>query len=754
MATLCITCLVISIVITLVFAINWGISINNKRGFLFGKKSKSNYSLVTPFNLLILGVFISATVLFIPVFHATLDPTGEVAMYFKIPLLSAHNALQLFTINANFDSIRDTINMFNGISSVLADFYTVYTAFYFILCPLLTAVVILSLAKGLYERWKYFRTCLVKKIYVFSELNENSIALAEDILVKHECIDEDVQQPLQMSASQPETQDTNNKQPKIKRIVLFANVTPKFQEENPELVARAKDMGALCLQNDITHIHLKSPKRKIYRKAYLIGLDEDDNTAKALKLIDIYKRKYNSPLTQIFVFSTTDENGILIDSVVSKPEAAEKNNDEEPQQNNCKQRKSKESKDKACNCKKCQEKEEQPLLIKVRRVIEKRNLIWTTLAKTEKELGFSNEDKLPIIFQNTIEANGKKDINLLIIGLGQYGMELLKTACWYCQMPDYRLHIYVFDKQGNCEQRVKSVAPELVELSHKDGAPIDEGEAFYQLHLDNRKIDVNEWNFIDKINSLPEITLAFVTLGWDKINIDTAIKLRRIFGKKAAENGMKVPPILTVVYDSEKTTNLNYGSLLKSNASDNDYGIRFIGDITSRYSLLNVEQLNLERKGMACHMHWAKVNQKRDENEPEPDFATLQQDWQENEKMYNTYEYCRMSSMAQAMYLEARSLLCNSSDTELLKQMEHNRWNAYMRADGYMVSPNETDEALRVENGDRKKKDTIAKIHPDLVNYNRLTKNDKEKDNMPDLPKLLAGYAEKSAKYNKVDSKK
>ena len=46
---------------------------------------------------------------------------------------------------------------------------------------------------------------------------------------------------------------------------------------------------------------------------------------------------------------------------------------------------------------------------------------------------------------------------------------------------------------------------------------------------------------------------------------------------------------------------------------------------------------------------------------------------------------------------------------------EHKRWNAFMRAEGYVY---------------HKKRDHIAKTHPDLISYHDLTELEKSKDNI------------------------
>ena len=697
MTVLCSICLCVSFAIAVLAIVNFIVSLHNKKGSI-GKIRLSKLSVVSPFHLLVLGMFVAATVMYFPVYATVFRSDATWAIVVKTPLLSAQNALQLFTINAGMDNITDTINTANGLSQTLVDVYTVYASIYFVVAPMLTAAFILSFVKGLYENWRYFKKSKVDKIYVFSQLNENSLTLARDILTNYKHIDEDAQE------------DTATNKTRVKRVIVFANVTQNVQDEKADLVSAAKELGAICLQKDISDVYLKSPKKRIYRKLYLISQDENENTSKALPLIAHCKKHYNFDTTHIYVFANSDESGILIDSVMPKL--------------------SDEIKD--------------PFNIKVRRVNEKRNLIWNTLRQSETDLQLTLPSKdvdnathkqMPLIFSSAKAFGETKYIDVLIVGMGQYGTELLKTVCWYCQMPSYRLRVHVFDRQSNCEEKVRSIAPELVQFNKISEDMVKLGEAYYDINFCNHAIDVHEASFADKIAELPNVSLAFVTLGNDKTNIDTSIKLRRIFGKIYADKGYKVPPILTVVYDSEKTESLEYGKLLKNDAKDGDYNIRFIGDVKTSYSLRNVEQNELEYVGLACHMHWAEVCVSHDD-ETLNDFAKLKADWQERESQYNTYEYNRRSSMAQAMHLMARTLLCEACSMDELIVNEHNRWNAYMRSDGYTVSPKVNDERLP--------KDTVAKIHPCLVPFAKLKDSEREKDSARNYLELVEAYEQKS----------
>lgn len=428
-----------------------------------------------------------------------------------------------------------------------------------------------------------------------------------------------------------------NRTDKRRRLVVFADVFEKEEEGNFELVTQAKRLGAICMRKDAVEIGLKRSKN-IYRKIFLISDDEDENINQALMIIEKCRNtpRYNHNKTQIYVFSGNAESEVLLNSIDNGA-------------------------------------------VKVRRVNENRNMIIDTLNNYS-------------VFQNARLVNGKKEVSVAIVGLGSYGMELLKTLCWCGQLPGYNITIHAFDKAPDGKAKVKNVAPELIEYN---GKRIN-GEPYYKIVFHD-KIDVESCKFQEELSKLPLVTSAFVTLGDDEMNIEAAMKMRVQFGRDAITSGKSVPPIFAVVYSISKTQAVSIGGL--KNMCDQDYGITFIGSILSRYSIATIEQNELEEKGKQCHLHWVDHT---DEARAEA-IAT-----------YNKYEYYRKSSMAEAIYLMCREKWVTESDPEVLAEYEHKRWSAFMRAEGYIGSSGE--------------KDNVAKTHPKLIPYQSLTPEERKKD--------------------------
>lgn len=426
-----------------------------------------------------------------------------------------------------------------------------------------------------------------------------------------------------------------NKTDKRRKLVVFTDVFEKDEEDNSELVSHAKRLGAICLRKDILEVGLKR-SNSIYRKIYLIGDDEDKNIQQALTLIEKCRNvpHYNTDKTQIYAFANSVDSEVLLDSIDNGA-------------------------------------------VKVRRINENRNLIIHTINNYS-------------LFKDARQVNDKKEISIVIVGLGAYGVELLKAVCWCGQMPGYNITIHAFDKDSDGAAKIKSIAPELIEYNGKEIT----GEPYYKIVFHDN-IEVRSYEFQESLSKINFISSAFVTLGDDELNIETAMRMRVQFGRDSISADKHIPSIFAVVYSMSKTKVASNGGL--KNMQDENYGISLIGCVKSRYSIASVEQSELETEGLNCHLYWVTHVDEADAIEK-----------------YNKYEYYRRSSIAEAIYLRFREKLISDCEPEILKEYEHKRWSAYMRSEGYI--------------GLGKQKDYISKTHPLLVPYQNLSAKEQNKD--------------------------
>ncbi|MBR4863205.1 MAG: hypothetical protein IKU07_01410 [Oscillospiraceae bacterium] len=321
--------------------------------------------------------------------------------------------------------------------------------------------------------------------------------------------------------------------------------------------------------------------------------------------------------------------------------------------------------------------------VKVRRINEVRSLVNRLLYEQGNVLFDSAK----------AGVDGNKHICAVVVGMGRYGTEVVKALTWFGQMDGYVLDIHVFDKDPQAEARFMALAPELMRKEF-NGTNIP-GEAQYSITV-NGGVDVKSAEFVRRIQALEDATYVVVALGADSANIDTAVDLRTYFAQVDC-----TPVINAIVHNSHQKTVLTG----IKNYRGQSYDITFIGDLETACSeavLLNSE---LEEDALRRHLKWGK------------------------EEEFWTYEYNYRSSVASAIHMKAR-IHCgipgaNKKEGELtveerdiIEVLEHRRWNAYMRTEGYVYSGSR----------DKASRNDLAKRHHDLVPFAALSEEDKRKD--------------------------
>ena len=555
---------------------NW---IKKKRG----KKTEETHKItfVTSFHKFLLSVFIAGMILFIPFYWTEFSGDFWLFRSLKTLLLSIHNMVRLFILDGDFEPIQAIIAQAQAGDSkelfkVVRYTYTTYAAAMYLIAPFLTAGFVLSLFKGVTEYMKYQFLYSADEVYLISELNERSIELAKDILDEERIARQaEKEKNEQKNKEGKKRKDARNR----KRIIVFAEVFDQSEERSFELISQAKSLGAFCFKRDIVDIGLKRKKinKDTEQKLYFIGENEDENVEQALLMIEECRKneKFNTPNTQFYVFSTTVESEVLIDSV---------DNGE----------------------------------MTVRRINENKNLVYATL----REPAVTKEPSDDFIFKHAIKEENLYKLRILIVGLGNYGIELLKTLCWSCQIPRHELEIYVFDKEKNARDRIARLAPDLIAHNGIREA----GNPYYKIVFGSEEIiqdeygervvdngmDVRTRGFFQRLDAISTgpITTAFITLGEDELNIETAMGLRTYFGQKAQQEGLsesykKMPNIYPVVYSPAKNRICANGLESYDHRS---FGITFIGNMEKRYSLDAIEQTDLSAKGEEVHLSYGGLN--------------------------------------------------------------------------------------------------------------------------------------------------
>ncbi|MCD8354633.1 MAG: hypothetical protein LUC47_10035 [Clostridiales bacterium] len=448
-----------------------------------------------------------------------------------------------------------------------------------------------------------------------------------------------------------------------KRVVVFTGVSDQGPEENLALAEEARRNKMILLKRDICAIAYEFHSKKKALYFFLLSEDEGKNTTQALSLLNRYKKREN---THLYVQSTNLEGELLLSS-------AEKGT------------------------------------VEVRRIDPDRSLIDRFLYDSGDEL-----------FTTARETENGKLISVVLVGLGRCGSNLLKALSWFCQMDGYHLQITAFDQDPLAEETLRVQCPEL--LSDQYNGVFRPGEAEYRITI-HPGVAVGSQAFADAISQLSDTTWVFVALGDDAKNIETAAYLRMLFARSH-----NTPKIKAIVQSGEKKNALHGLKNFQGQA----YEIDFIGDLDSAWSENTVLNSELREKALNIHFRYGKQSdseegpseemESEEEKRKKAELAALEK--KKLEETFRNYEYNYRSSIASAIHEKARITRgipgagktekeMSPEEKQHLAELEHKRWNVYMRSEGYVFG---------------EPRDDLAKVHPLLVHYDELGEDDKGKD--------------------------
>ena len=228
------------------------------------------------FHVLVVGVFCATLVMFLPVHSG--GKAGSLLNLWRTVLLSVFTSIQVFAAGCEFGVVMEGMEGMEACPTGLSGVYQAWSATLFVLAPVFTFGFILSLFQNLTAYLRYLNAWF-RDVYIFSELNEGSMALAEDVHKNHP-----------------------------RAALVFTDVFEENDERFFELRERAGKLGAICFKKDILVVNFvrHSTRKDLFFLA--IGENETENLNHALKLIERYRDREN---TRIYVFSTKVESELI-----------------------------------------------------------------------------------------------------------------------------------------------------------------------------------------------------------------------------------------------------------------------------------------------------------------------------------------------------------------------------------------------------------------------------------------------------------
>lgn len=643
----------------------------------------------TALHLFTFGVFLATLLVFLPIYYSRYD-FGDGRAYLRPLLVSIHHAFRVFILDGEFDTIRDAAAVLDMPHHLL---FSLYAAVLYVLAPVLTFGNVLSLFKNVRNELR-FALCRRRPIYVFSELNERSVTLAESVAA--------------LKAQE-------------RLAIVFTDVFERDEEDDYERMLRAQDLGAILLKKDVARLNIRRKKKRV--EFFLIGADESENVEQAIRLTEDWRDCADKPVS-IFIYSSAPSAGYVLDSLDKGKHTLDRSLTDRIS---------------ADPKRFLQENTYYDATIDagfyVRRVDSVELLVRKTLTAPE-------------VVDALFRREGKKTLSILILGMGSYGTAFLRTALWLYQICGYTLEFNIFDRppagRAPARRRLAQVWPEIVDDCEKTAfTRLAPGDGVYDIRffdgVDCFTADFDRLFASEEFGArLARTDLAIVALGDDDKNIEAAAMLRALFdrlggvtNKSIRADAPPVPLIYSVVYDGRKANNLNCNKSGQGivNYRGDSLQLEFIGDLPSQFTYEQISvQKQREIRALNYHLDWLRKEAAATDAESAPDVKKLCESVLSNTRAYMDYEYYRQSSMSRALQEELlRSIRdyaeqgkapghekgCTCARCVRRSMTEHMRWNTFMRTMGYRGA------AVR---GDR------AKTHDLLVPWEALPESERYKD--------------------------
>lgn len=306
-----------------------------------------------------------------------------------------------------------------------------------------------------------------------------------------------------------------------------------------------------------------------------------------------------------------------------------------------------------------------------------------------------------LLFSEPLYASlrpGSKSMRILLVGSGKMGHELLKAALWAYQMGTQG-SITVIDKNAEWyRSRLRLECPEFFGNE-------------YSLSFFNADVLTDNFEHILK-EHCPEMDYIAVALGDDSLNIKTALYLRSFYLRTS--QGFNCEPKICVHIDSDTKAfaardfaavdreKINRKGWSSTSLNAQNYGLTPFGMMSECYSYQFIVNSAVERIALNAHAAYEQM------------FSDGKESTSEILASYNLNEVNKNSNRANAIHLLYKLFLLGyivkphreASDAEIsqsavlvdelsqklndeetletLARIEHDRWNAYMRGEGYI----------------------------------------------------------------------
>ena len=693
------------------------------------------------------------------------DPMGDIPKmgWGRQIFNSFLHALQTFSMDESY-----TAYMENGREMLLDIFkghcyhlLVLYLSALNVIAPIAGGAFVFEILAGIFPQLRYTlsRFFWHKNRFYFTALNKQSLALAKSIM-----------------------SDSSYKHV----MLVFTDVySDDESEESSEMLLSAKALGAICLKDDLLHISLK----KIGKSRTYIFLSDQKETENLQTLAQLLNPEKQKELlnTELFVFGTDKRTSNIEDEVIFLHN-----------------RLSALYEDKGMDI--------IPDIAPVNGIRNMSQNLFSQLPLFEGLYGKSEENQ---------------QINLTIIGSGAIGTEMFLNAYWFGQMTGVKLNINIVSAKETKQQfvgRIDGINPDIMATSIPNneilnahiGDDRNNTESITQpcyFHFRYKKKNISscdlktflETGIGDDNFYLRDTDYFIVAAGSDEENFLIADRLRQEIGYYHLNNAPEKKTIISyVIYNSDLCEALNakarHNHIYNSKENEFDIYMHAFGSMEEIYCVNNILRKDIESHATGIRETYEKqqkdtpsaiseqIRTRQYYNKRADDARRLQICYKIfcagllKPSLFNTkddVDYRGLIKQAETDFVETITKKWTypecAAKASALAWMEHRRWNAFMRINGFRC-PDAMEKYITLDsdvhclkpNHDKKYQFLFIKLHPcvvesDLNGYpgiyceqsNKRTKDfqDIGPDELDELFKLL-GTDYKKYDYPEADAAK
>ncbi|MCD7956968.1 MAG: hypothetical protein LUG93_14720 [Lachnospiraceae bacterium] len=549
--------------------------------------------------------------------------------------------------------------------------------------PILGGAILLDILTNLFPKLR-LRFLKNKDVYVFSEMNEASVSLAEDI-----CRDghyEKIKTRLSFHG---------------KPVLVFTDTYPDATEETrSELLDRTRGLGAICVKEDLRFLSFRQAASVTY---FLLdtAFGENINTLEALLEND--GEKYYRTDVKGADAEAKEETAKTKEELANRVRIylfAEESDSEGMVRNICSR----------------YEENADQVLIRV--VKSYRNAVMNLMHDVPLFL--------PLMYKPREE---RKDLYVTVFGDSCIAEELFKTAFWCGQINGTQLHLNMvgtkaelFEKQLrlDCPELLASCDPQSDILNIRPLDPRKEKNPPYSTMP--RFIQIEDSScLLDIPGDIIEKTDYFaVAFDSDQENLSAVTRLRdQVVRSLLEKRSTHRPVIAAAVFD--RTSGMTLEELNPAPAHPLVYTF---ADRQSRFDCENVFLLNYLGGAKATAELYSKKNQNKVLDDEYSFWSNMTRTIHAPCKLYGIGAVSNIRLRGHGLRSEhvyEVPVHCDSRQSDELAWIEHRRWNAFMRTQGFRC-PSKAQLDYYFTNPELPKathKYVEARLHVCLVEYSK-----------------------------------